>query len=213
MTVRPGADVIQRATDAAPLRTCSKLSRTRSSRRGARKASSVESSAAPSRAGSPSAPATALGTRAGSVIGASSAMKTPSGNASLIDAATSIASLVLPTPPGPSRVTNRRSSRRSPILASDSSRPTKASIRSGRFVGTSTAALSGPKPVGRPGPSRTNTSIGSARSLSRCRPRCRKRRSPGRLPATSSATTDDARTWPPVASVSRRAHWKRADPL
>ena len=65
------------------------------------------------------------GTRAGSCTGASSISHTPSANRPATRRATSPASRVLPTPPGPVTVTRRHSPSRPAASSTDHARPTK----------------------------------------------------------------------------------------
>ncbi len=111
-TVRPGLAARSVVMSAAAASTRSQLSRTSSSRLGARKLDKRLRGGAgrrpPARRGSVAIVGT---TRAGSVSGERSTKTTPSGKASPISTATAIASRVLPLPPAPVKVTNRTSSR------------------------------------------------------------------------------------------------------
>ena len=98
------------ATDAAAARTCSKLSSTSSSclsRRWSREGSRRRDS--PGATCTSRTSAIALGTRSGSDSGARSTKYTPPAKSSRCSDATSIASRVLPVPPGPISVTTRTS--------------------------------------------------------------------------------------------------------
>ena len=73
----------------------------------------------------PRAAATAAGTRAGSCTAASSTRQAPSAKRPATWRATSMASRVLPTPPGPVIVTSREPSSRPATSCTASVRPTK----------------------------------------------------------------------------------------
>jgi hypothetical protein len=117
--------------------TCSQLSSTSSSRFGARKATRVSRSSLAAVSRTRRIEAIAGETRAGSVKGARSTKKTPSGNAASNSAATANASRVLPDPPGPVSVTSRDPSltNRRLTAAASSSRPMSGVGGTVRFVG------------------------------------------------------------------------------
>jgi hypothetical protein len=102
---------------------CSQLSSTSSSccRDSAR--SSAAAAGIPGRSRTLSAAATAAATRAGSATGASSASHAPSANRPATCLATSAASRVLPTPPGPVTVTSRYSPSRPTTSPTAATRP------------------------------------------------------------------------------------------
>ena len=89
----------------------------------------------PGRRAMPSTAATASGTAAGSVTAANSKNHTPSGNSSANRAATSIASRVLPTPPTPVNVTNRRVRTADCSSPTSDSRPINPVTAAGEFPG------------------------------------------------------------------------------
>ena len=105
---------------------CSKLSRTSSSRRS--EPSSVTVSPVPS------ARAIVGTTRSGSRSACSGTQTTPSGKCSTASAASWSARRVFPEPPGPVRVTSRCARRRPPASWSSSSRPISGVGGTGRFV-------------------------------------------------------------------------------
>jgi DNA-binding NarL/FixJ family response regulator len=105
--------------------TCSQLSSTSSSCWRAKTAVSESATGTPGRSGMPSSAATADGTRSGSLTAASSATHTPSANRAAVLRATSPASRVLPTPPGPVTVTSRRSASKPETSSTAVTRPTK----------------------------------------------------------------------------------------
>jgi hypothetical protein len=79
--------------------------------------------------------ATVTGTSSGSDRGASSATQAPSANLGSRRRAASLQRLVLPIPPGPTRVTRRWEVLRSRISSSSTARPISSETGSGRFVG------------------------------------------------------------------------------
>ncbi len=118
-----GRNVPQSSATAAS--TCSQLSSTSNACCLARLASSDSVMDSPGACRTPSAAATAGITSAGSGTVASSTSHTPSANRPATRRATSLASLVLPTPPGPVTVTSRYSCTRSASFASSAARPTR----------------------------------------------------------------------------------------
>ena len=112
---------------------CSQLSRTSRTSRSRRcsTTSSMYGSACHSRM--PNTSATAWMTRAGSLTAASSTSHTPSRYAPISDEAASIASRVLPVPPGPVRVRARAPCRSRSIWRTSRSRPTKLLSWTGRL--------------------------------------------------------------------------------
>ena len=138
---------------AAAASTRSQLSRTSSSRLGARKLDSVSRRGWPATSRTPRAAAMVGTTRSGSVSGERSTKTTPSGKASPISTATAIASRVLPVPPAPVKVTNRTSSRcriarRASISASRPMRRVKG-IGTERSAGLTRSAAPRRKMAGR----------------------------------------------------------------
>ena len=119
--------------DAAAASTCSQLSSTSSSSRSARWSVNAGSmSPAPPSDRAPTTAAISPTTSCSSVIDARSTNHAPSGNWWSTSAATWSDSRVLPTPPGPTRVTTRSEGTSSISCAISSSRPTKLVIWSGR---------------------------------------------------------------------------------
>ena len=131
-------------------RTCSKLSSTRSSSRWARLSRSCSSAGRSPVSRSPSALAMAGATTSGSEIASRATNHAPSPNRSATARAHSVASDVLPAPPGPVRVTRRLAARRSSISASSTSRPTKLVRRGGRWVAETDSVRGGGKADGNP---------------------------------------------------------------
>ncbi len=112
-TARRGQAARRSVTSGAASSTCSQLSRSSSACRSRRNARSPATSGRPPASRTPSTPATAEATRAGSRTGARGTNQTPSGKAPATSSATRSASRVLPTPPGPVRVSRRTPSWRS----------------------------------------------------------------------------------------------------
>jgi hypothetical protein len=146
-TVSSGQAPMRSATTEAPDTRCSKLSSKSSiclSRRCRFKASCSVLSATPL---IPSASARTEVIRSGSLRGARGTKATPSANDSPERPATSKARRVLPTPPGPSRVTRRTSSRRRRRAAATASfsRPTNGVGGAGRVRRESSAVVLRPE--------------------------------------------------------------------
>ena len=118
-------------------------------------------------------------------------------------AAASTASLVLPQPPGPTRVTRRRWSSRSPIWATAFTRPTKLETGSGRLLGCSPIVFSGGNSRSRPSAWTWKRRTGSGTSRSSWRPRSMSSTSSGSEPEATTAS--DTTTWPPWAAAMMRA--------
>src|SRR5215208_2456292 len=116
---------------------CSQLSRTRSRSLVSRCARSTSLAGRPGASRTPTAEATACGTRSGSESGASSTHHTPSSKQSTISVASTRAKRVLPEPPAPVRVSRRVLSANTPLSSAISrSRPTKlVSCRGRLFFG------------------------------------------------------------------------------
>ena len=133
----PGAAPSSSATSGAAPITCSKLSSTSTSRR-ARRYDFRSVISAPPEVLSPSAAAIAAVTSSAARTEPSATNRTPSAKPAPTRCATSTASLLFPTPPGPVRVTRRTPSARtrSPTAATSSSRPTSG------VAGTGTAPAS-----------------------------------------------------------------------
>jgi hypothetical protein len=107
------------------------LSSTSSARRPARCSSTASASGCRGRSETPSTDATAWTTKP-SRTGTRSAKAQPDGNDDAAPRATSTPRRVLPTPPGPTRVTSRASPRAASTVARSPSRPTKLVHRAGR---------------------------------------------------------------------------------
>ena len=165
----PGAAPSSSATSGAASITCSKLSSTSTSRR-ARRYDFRSVISLPPEVFSPSAAAIAAVTSSAARTGPSSTNRTPSSKPGPSRCATSTASLLFPTPPGPVRVTRRTPSARTRSLtaAASSSRPTSG------VAGTGTAPASDASPAATsPDGALSNRSLSStARSFStrRCSP-------------------------------------------
>ena len=114
---------------------CSQLSSTSKSRRGASCIARAVAPGCPARSWRPSASATASGTSDWSASGARSTSQTPSGKPRSLPDAASMASRVLPHPPGPVSVTSRLRSSRRHTSVSSRSRPTKLVSLRGRLCG------------------------------------------------------------------------------
>ena len=132
-------------------RRCSQLSSTSSRRLGRSASVSVATSGRPGSSRTPTAAATAWGTRAGSARAPSSASHTPSGWASRASAATWSARRVLPVPPGPVSVSSRVASRSRRTSACSRSRPTKLVSCRGRLCGSASSVRSDGNSAGRSG--------------------------------------------------------------
>ena len=109
------------ARPAAPSSTCSQLSSTRATGTAASCLETAERALAPGST-MPRAPATALATASWSLPGARTARST---KAARLSSMARSRRRVLPTPPGPTRVTRRCWDRAEPSSASSASRPTK----------------------------------------------------------------------------------------
>ena len=158
---------------------CSKLSRTRRTLRSRRKPARCSNKGMSRESCSPSCWAIDDGTSAASRIAASATKCTPSGNSSTTMVANSIASRVLPLPPGPVSVSSRlpASNRRSSV--SSCSRPTK--LVSGRCRVCRTV------PVGR----RLLSSVPTAPvgAIISCRASSARRRARRRLPTQTNVSS------------------------
>src|SRR6516165_983467 len=148
---------ISSTRSAAASRTCSQLSNTNSRMRPSNAAATDWPTLLPGCWVMPSTAATASGTAAGSATAASSKNQTPSGNSSTRRAATSNASRVLPTPPTPVNVTNRRAFTTACTSSSSDSRPMKLVGAGRRFPGPASSARNDGKFVRRPGARTWNT--------------------------------------------------------
>ena len=135
-TFNPGQTERRSATSGAASTTCSKLSSTSSRRLSRRNTASCASSGSVPVSRKGKACAMAETTRSGLVMGARSTNQIPSENASTRLVATWRARRVLPTPPGPVKVSRRISSwrSRSTSTATSRSRPTSGVSGAGRFV-------------------------------------------------------------------------------
>ena len=144
-TVSPGQPPSRSATSGAAATRCSKLSSTSSSRRSRRNAISRSTIVSSPATRTPRTWAMADATRSGSEIEAKPTNHTPPGKSSTRSAATRIASRVFPTPPGPVRVSRRRSGRRShgTRAATSPSRPTSDVSGVGKVVARSDGAEMG----------------------------------------------------------------------
>ncbi len=133
-TFRPGLAARRSATNGAAAETCSKLSSTSNRRRPRRASSNVSFVGRVPSSRTRRARATAGATRRGSRSTARETKPTPSANASRRSDATWMARRVLPTPPGPVRVSKRTSGRRrvSTTAAMSLSRPISGEGASGR---------------------------------------------------------------------------------
>ena len=159
----PGAAPSSSATSGAAPITCSKLSSTSTSRR-ARRYDFTSVISAPPEVLSPSAAEIAAVTSSAARTEPSATNRTPSAKPAPTRCATSTASLLFPTPPGPVRVTRRTPSARtrSPTAATSSSRPTSGVAGTGNAP-ASDAPSAAPSRAGAP----SNRSLSStARSFS-----------------------------------------------
>ena len=188
--------------------TCSKLSSTSSIRRS--RSRSMSSSCSGRSMISPRPMARAIATRTAFVSRAldRSTNDAPSRNRSARSSATRIASVVLPVPPGPIRVSSRTdpSARRARICASSSLRPISAgdARRAGRHPAWR-AVISGGKSAGRSGWTSWKRCSGRPRSFRRCSPRSRSAAPAGSSSRASEAADADSRTWPPCPAAMIRA--------
>ncbi len=126
ITRRPGAALSRSSVSAAqPSMRCSQVSSTRRSSRAPRKAKSASRVERRVLSRTPSRAAIASGISCASLIGARSTNDTPSRNVSTHPVARWMTSRVLPTPPVPTRVTNRDAVRCWRRAWSSCARPTK----------------------------------------------------------------------------------------
>ena len=137
------------ASAAAPSSRCSQLSSTSSSSLLRKNSTSVSRVPWPSRAVTENSAATASSTPAGSRIGASSHSHAPSANRPAAWAAACNASRVLPTPPGPVRVTTRAWPSAAAVCSSSRARPTNELTGNGRLLVLSASVTIGGKSAGR----------------------------------------------------------------
>ena len=135
--------------EAAAARTCSQLSITRRSCRPASASATVSMSGVSPRGVMPNTVAMAAGTDPESTD-ASSTIHTPSGNSPATSPPTSSASRVLPTPPTPLSVTNRRDRTSSATSSTTSSRPTSELSCCGRLPAKVSTLRSTGNSVGSP---------------------------------------------------------------
>ena len=151
------------------------MSSTSSPSFGARKRSTASLGVSPSSGVTPTVCAIALGTCSAFAVAASETNHPPSRNSGSSPRATSSASRVLPTPPGPISETSRTSVRRSSCetASRSSSRP---SVRVGgtgsRLAGTSAVFTAG---------------VASAGSCARMARSSSRKRSPGSIPSSSTS--------------------------
>ena len=158
---------------------------------------STPSSSIPVGAAPPTSPPPRRATASPTPTGASSTSHTPPGNWSLLNQPISIAVRVLPTPPEPVNVTNRRPDRPPTRRRSSARSPTYSVTGRGRLPST-TSIGGGVAFRSTPAARTTTTSTGSLTP--------RRRREPtGRIstpgtPVASPAVTADARICPPRAT-------------
>ena len=161
-TCTPGHDARRRATSRAASSTmCSQLSKTSSSAL-SRRNSMIESSTERCwRCCMSSTVATALDVDASSLTPASSTITTPSANSSCKSSAARNASVVFPTPPGPTRVTSASCGTSALSASISASRPTRWVVSRGTVLGEGRALRRGAfRSVG----SSTNTRCSRSRS-------------------------------------------------
>ena len=133
--------------------------------------------------------ATEATTPAGSPAAAKSISHTPPTNSSTINQAISMANRVLPTPPGPVNVTNRRFARPSTPCCSSATRPTNSVAGRGRFPDAPSAVANGTSTHPRWSARTPNTCIASAKPFKRCEPRSTSS-IPAMRPNTSTVALD-----------------------
>ena len=185
--------------------TCSKLSRTRSTVRGASHSARISAIGRLPDSTTPAAEAILAATSCGSRIGSSGTKKTPPGKRSAIDVASSSDSRVLPVPPGPVSVSSLVDVRRSRAAASSSARPMNVVSWVGRFDGRSSSVFGAGKVVSRPSTSSWFKRSGLERSRRRNSPRSRNATPAGSAPATSARVASLSRICPPCAAAAMRA--------
>ncbi len=140
-TFTPGHAASSRSVNAAASASrCSQLSSTSSDRCAARCSNTATSSGCRARSATPSTDATAWTTKP-CRTGTRSAKAQPDGNDDAASHVTATARRVLPTPPGPTRVTSRASRRASTTPARSCSRPTKVVHGAGRPSGAATGRV------------------------------------------------------------------------
>ena len=143
-TVTDGHPAITDDTNSAAAgNTCSQLSRINNNRRPRSQSTMAASIEIPACGYTDNVDATPAITASESGIGASSNNHTPSGNASTDNQPASIAVRVLPTPPVPVSVTNRRNGNSAAWLWRRSTRPTYSVANLGRFPGTLCSVFNG----------------------------------------------------------------------
>ena len=198
---------IASAVLAQPSIRCSQLSSTISTSCGARASSTDSSTGRPGWAVSRNACEMAAATASSSVTAASSASQTPSPDPSRSPAATCRASLVLPAPPAPARVTSREDPTSARTSATSRARPMNADSWAGRLFGSAglPSDRSGGNSARRPAAVSWKIRSGRLRSFSRWVPRS-VRAAPGGSPfRTSTAAASDTSTCPPQATAATRA--------
>ncbi len=192
------------ASSAHACNRCSQLSRMRSRCRSCTCFTSASSTGRPASSFTPSAKATACGTRHSPASGASSTNHTPSGYSPATSAASCSDKRVLPVPPTLVRVTMREAARISFSSESSLSRPMKAlscagrlSLRGGEATAAASAASIGSvKRKPRPGTVATDRAPRILRSVETCT--CRlfsSTTSPGQTRSKSSSLVTTRSRW------------------
>jgi hypothetical protein len=202
-----GQSASRPAIAGAPAITCSTLSKTKRRRLSPNQCASASRRSSPPPSRTPTAAATTGRIICGSLTVPSRTSQTPSSKSSTRLAAACSARWVLPTPPGPTRVTSRAPSEtnRSAIEESSSSRPRSAVASVGRLVGWPSSVFSGGKSLGRQARTSWVISSGSRRSRNRCRPRSRSVTESGRDVLTACRIASDRSTCPPCPDAMSRA--------
>ena len=190
--------------------TCSKLSSTSSRCLAARKRSAAWSADSPESTTIASVLTIAAGTSSGRCSAASETKCAPSAKSARTARAASSARRVLPTPPGPVRVSSRTPStrRRSTIARTSSSRPIVRFGDGGNPFAPpepGDSEASGGKSGGRSPATSWKRCSGRSRSLSRCSPRSLSATSGGSSSATSSRVALEMSACPPCPAAQIRA--------
>ena len=191
----------RRSSDAASTNKCSQLSTTTNRCSPCNPMIRASMGEWPGRGRSSSAATNACANPSGSRTGASSASHAPSAKRSSAAQPVSIASRVLPTPPGPTNVTNRAEPSAAASWTSSSSRPTKLDVSDGRRT---TGPTTPPIPNESPSAHRPNTrSIPIPRNERR--PNSTSTAPSRSSPRMSSAVAAETTTCPPAVTLITRA--------
>jgi hypothetical protein len=185
--------------------TCSRLSNTGSQRSSPSCSARASSGARVPARSAPTARAIPATTCSGRVTAARATNTMPAAKRSPRPSATATARRVLPTPPGPLKVTSRARSSSPPTSAISSWRPTNEVSCTGRVFRLASRVRGGGKSASSPSTTSSCRRSGAAMSLSRCAPRSRTETPSGRARATSPRVASETRTCPPWPAAAIRA--------